>query len=323
MHHDYGYIRGTKGTDGDHVDVYIGPHGLEKAPSVFVVDQRKAPDFKTFDEQKFMLGFRSLEEARKGYLAHYPDNRFLGKIKSMPFSKFYKKVTNKGNHGKKIAALIDNPNDPLHTPPTERKNKRRAKLAAEMKLAGMVGRTATGAGMGAGIGSVLGYLATEKKEERAKNVLSGAGAGAVGGGLAGGFSGLLKNRVATQQISGKPGKSRHGALEKVLESIKKHPEIFAEKSAGVGTRMLVGAGAGAGLGGLIGYNTTKKKKNKKKRALENALFGAGMGAAIGGLSGSARKPPLASDPPFIIVKRHRIKMPRRVQIDLDIPPGLE
>src|SRR5579864_6778398 len=33
----YGYIRGTKGADGDHVDTYLGPHPGN--PNVHVVDQ--------------------------------------------------------------------------------------------------------------------------------------------------------------------------------------------------------------------------------------------------------------------------------------------
>jgi hypothetical protein len=36
---DYGYIRGTTGADGDHVDCFLGPD--EKAERVFVIDQRK------------------------------------------------------------------------------------------------------------------------------------------------------------------------------------------------------------------------------------------------------------------------------------------
>jgi len=35
MHFSYGYIRGSKGVDGDHVDVYIGPNPL--ATKVFIL----------------------------------------------------------------------------------------------------------------------------------------------------------------------------------------------------------------------------------------------------------------------------------------------
>ena len=39
MHYDYGYIRGTVGTDSDHVDCYIGPD--KNAKKVYV----KRPSF--------------------------------------------------------------------------------------------------------------------------------------------------------------------------------------------------------------------------------------------------------------------------------------
>lgn len=138
MHHGYGYIRKTKGTDGEHLDVYLGPNDEVAAPSVFVVDQMKGPDFKKFDEQKFMLGFRDIESAKAGYLKHYPDARFLGKIKAMSMPKFKEKAFNKMNFGKKVAGSVKvaeflalaRPNDPRHTPPTQRGRKKKAELEA-------------------------------------------------------------------------------------------------------------------------------------------------------------------------------------------------
>lgn len=91
----YGYIRLTEGTDGDHVDVYLGPD--EQAPHVYVVHQLKAPDFKKLDEDKCMLGFASEADARKAYLAHYDDPRFLGSITTLTIEAFKKKLqTHKG-----------------------------------------------------------------------------------------------------------------------------------------------------------------------------------------------------------------------------------
>jgi hypothetical protein len=101
MHCDYGYIRGTKGTDGDHVDVYLGPD--ESSDRVFIVNQMKKPDFKEFDEQKVMLGFSSAEEAKKAYLKQYDDPKFFGSMKEMKMSDFRTKVLAKENHGEKIA----------------------------------------------------------------------------------------------------------------------------------------------------------------------------------------------------------------------------
>lgn len=71
MNNTYGYILGTKGKDGDHLDMFIN----DKADldswngNVYVVDQ-VLPDG-TFDEHKVMYGFESEEDARKAYLSNY------------------------------------------------------------------------------------------------------------------------------------------------------------------------------------------------------------------------------------------------------------
>ena len=72
MTHTYGYILGTKGVDGDHIDVYIssdidGWNGRK----VFVVDQYN-PDG-SFDEHKVMLGFNDKVDAIQAYLSNYED----------------------------------------------------------------------------------------------------------------------------------------------------------------------------------------------------------------------------------------------------------
>lgn len=70
MNNTYGYIRGTEGVDGDHIDVFIGPN--LQSDKVFIVDQL---DTKTreFDEHKCMLGFDSIEEAQAAYLSNYEE----------------------------------------------------------------------------------------------------------------------------------------------------------------------------------------------------------------------------------------------------------
>lgn len=70
MQNTYGYIRGTEGVDGDHIDVFLstdidGWNGRK----VFVVDQYN-PDG-TFDEHKVMLGFNGKTDAINAYLANY------------------------------------------------------------------------------------------------------------------------------------------------------------------------------------------------------------------------------------------------------------
>lgn len=73
MHNTYGYIRGTVGVDGDHIDVYLssdidGWNGRR----VFVMDVYN-PDG-TFDEHKVMLGFNEKEEAAFDFAANYDMN---------------------------------------------------------------------------------------------------------------------------------------------------------------------------------------------------------------------------------------------------------
>ena len=70
MQNTYGYFGGTKGVDGDAIDVFLG-NDLDgwDGTTVFVVDQYN-PDG-SFDEHKVMLGFNSQEEAEGAYFANY------------------------------------------------------------------------------------------------------------------------------------------------------------------------------------------------------------------------------------------------------------
>ncbi|MBD5327920.1 MAG: JAB domain-containing protein [Bacteroides sp.] len=67
MHNDYGYIRGTEGVDGDHIDVFLSDTPEEG--DVFVIDQHNEDG--SFDEHKVMYGFPSEEAAREAYLSNY------------------------------------------------------------------------------------------------------------------------------------------------------------------------------------------------------------------------------------------------------------
>lgn len=80
MPHDYGYIKGTEGADGDHVDVYVGHH--KKSPHVFVIDQHDCDSGK-FDEHKCMLGFANADQAAKAYDKGFSDNRGEERRRSM------------------------------------------------------------------------------------------------------------------------------------------------------------------------------------------------------------------------------------------------
>lgn len=84
----YGYVRRTEGADGDHVDVYIGPH--PEAGRVYVVDQID-PRTGKFDEHKAMLGYDSQEAATAAYDAAFSDSKGperRGAVTPMPITTF-------------------------------------------------------------------------------------------------------------------------------------------------------------------------------------------------------------------------------------------
>ena len=97
MRHDYGYIRGTLGSDGDHYDCYVGPN--EDATHAHVVNTMQPPDFTKPDEQKAMLGFDSPEEAKAAFLDHYDKPGFFGGMTSMPMDDFKAKVMRTRDEG--------------------------------------------------------------------------------------------------------------------------------------------------------------------------------------------------------------------------------
>jgi len=90
MVNPYGYIRLTEGTDGDHVDVFLGED--EQAPRVYVIHQMKAPSFTEYDEDKCMLGFPSARAAKAAYLRHFDSPKFFGSMTALPVEEFRKKV---------------------------------------------------------------------------------------------------------------------------------------------------------------------------------------------------------------------------------------
>ena len=88
MNNDYGYIRGTEGVDGDHIDMFLSDNPTEG--NVFVIDQVD-PKTGKFDEHKVMYGFNSAEEARAAYLANYEEGwQGLGTITEVTKDEFRK-----------------------------------------------------------------------------------------------------------------------------------------------------------------------------------------------------------------------------------------
>ena len=87
MSNTYGYIRGTEGVDGDHIDVFFSDDPSQG--DVFVVDQVNRDG--SFDEHKVMYGFPDIESARKAYLSNYEEGwQGLGAITPVSKEEFKK-----------------------------------------------------------------------------------------------------------------------------------------------------------------------------------------------------------------------------------------
>lgn len=100
MNNDYGYIRGTEGVDGDHIDVFLSDN--PESGDVFVIDQVN-PDG-TFDEHKVMYGFKSALAAKRAYMANYSkDWTGLGNITRVSKEEFKKWVNSSRRKTKPFA----------------------------------------------------------------------------------------------------------------------------------------------------------------------------------------------------------------------------
>ena len=85
MKAQYGYLRGTRGVDGDELDVFIGPNA--DSDKVFIMHMLD-PKTGNYDEDKCILGTDSRTEARKLIGAHYDSPKFMGDITEMSIDDF-------------------------------------------------------------------------------------------------------------------------------------------------------------------------------------------------------------------------------------------
>lgn len=83
MPYHYGYIKGTKGADGDHLDVAIGPL-MDRGTEAHIVNQ-KAHDGE-FDEHKVFIGYPTREAAIHAFRAGRSDNpdKVMGAVLTVP-----------------------------------------------------------------------------------------------------------------------------------------------------------------------------------------------------------------------------------------------
>lgn len=103
MQNTYGYIRGTEGVDGDHIDVFLSDDidGWD-GHKVFVVDQRNADG--SFDEHKVMLGFNDINDAEAAYMSNYEEGwQGLGAITGVAIEDFEKWIASSHRKTKAFA----------------------------------------------------------------------------------------------------------------------------------------------------------------------------------------------------------------------------
>jgi hypothetical protein len=95
----YGRIQGTKGMDGEAVDVILGP--LQNPKKVWVV--RMPPN--NGNEDKVMLGFASERQAVRAFLRCYQHKKkFLGNVSEMDVSKLKSKLVSR--RGRSLSAMF-------------------------------------------------------------------------------------------------------------------------------------------------------------------------------------------------------------------------
>jgi len=101
MHAHYGEIRGTEGTDGDKLDVYVGDN---HDSSIVVVIHQHNPATGKYDEDKVMIGFDSIEEAIGAYKKQYDRPGFYveDEYTEMPIGQFWRWVKDGKKKGKKV-----------------------------------------------------------------------------------------------------------------------------------------------------------------------------------------------------------------------------
>lgn len=180
MSFPYGYIKGTKGKDGEEVDAYVGPD--KEAPKAFVVHQHK-PDGTGYDEDKIMLGFKNKKEAKEAFNKHYDSDKFLGPISVVSMERLRQLVASKKRLVKISHVTYRGFLDELHqqgmaqgvikeaqAPAQPAQRPKKPSLFKRIRKAG----PAVGGLIGAGVGAVLG----RKKGKLLRGALAGLGTGA-------------------------------------------------------------------------------------------------------------------------------------------------
>lgn len=116
----YGEFKGTQGTDGDPVDVYVGDDMT--SDMAYIVHTAKPPSFSRYDEDKVAIGYKSLSEVREMMEAAYDDKRFFKGLSACSIEDLKVLLRKKAARGKKLdqqlvllkAAGLFDKNSPLN-----------------------------------------------------------------------------------------------------------------------------------------------------------------------------------------------------------------
>ena len=95
----YGEFVASEGSDGDPVDVFVGP--AKFAPFAYVV-HTQAPDTRRYDEDKVMLGFDTRADALAVFRAHYTGRGFVQAVRRLTIGKLRAWLSDSANRGRKI-----------------------------------------------------------------------------------------------------------------------------------------------------------------------------------------------------------------------------
>lgn len=98
LNYTYGFIDGSMGSDGDEIDIFLGPIADSKEDFLVYIVSQVNPKTRLFDEYKVMFGFSNAREAREAYLSCYEEGwKGFGSISQISLSSFATWTKTKSN----------------------------------------------------------------------------------------------------------------------------------------------------------------------------------------------------------------------------------
>lgn len=316
---DYGYIRNypRSQSDGDHMDVFVGPD--QSSEIAYVIDQCVDDEF---DEHKIVLGYSTAKDAKKAYLDSY-DDQWRGFWSITPLTiKQLKKWLIDGDTSKPLAG--QQYRDFLKT---AEHNIQYPKIIGDIVHSDWVTKPALAIGSGAfrgmAVASIIHALRRAKRDafdqsHRGLSLLKDLGTGAMIGAGTGALTHYIppvaENLYDTFDVQpdSKLQKLSAHFMDVVLAPVNSTPGIGSVLGAGYGAL----AGAGKGI-----YRRTKgllTGEPPEPDAIKNDIIdGMAQGANYGAYFGLTGPNPPRPDPKAKVVntseklKKMRTVIPRR------------